>query len=77
MASWLVQKYDLAGTVTLKCGWSPTDTVREIRRLFGPNRLDIAFLDCPKTDDDLARDLLSLANILRRRMPFSCMTRIR
>jgi len=63
-AQWLMQRFELTQTVTLKCGWSPTDTVREIEALFGKGRLDIVFLDCPKSDEDLVRDLGSLKGLL-------------
>lgn len=59
----LVDLFELRN-VFLKKGWSPEDTKKYIKEIFGEEKIDFVFLDCPKSLSDFVRDAGFLREVL-------------
>jgi len=54
----ILDHYDLSDCVDLEVGWSPIDSIKLIKTK--NKQLDFIFLDCPKSDKEFERDIVSL-----------------
>jgi len=54
----ILDHYDLSDCVDLEVGWSPIDSIKLIKNK--NKQLDFIFLDCPKSDKEFERDIVSL-----------------
>ena len=54
----ILDHYGLSDCVDLEVGWSPIDSIKLIKNK--NKKLDFVFLDCPKSDQEFERDIVSL-----------------
>ena len=54
----ILDHYGLSDHVDLEVGWSPIDSIKLIKKT--NKKLDFIFLDCPKSDKEFERDIVSL-----------------
>jgi predicted O-methyltransferase YrrM len=54
----ILNHYGLSDYVDLEVGWSPIDSIKLIKNK--NKKLDFIFLDCPKSDKEFQRDIVSL-----------------
>ncbi len=58
----ILDYYNLSNNTDLEIGWSPIDSVKLIKQK--NKKLDFIFLDCPKSDKEFERDIISLRPLI-------------